>query len=323
MSNTWLKKGSPKRQRTGLVGSDSALEKAIVNQAEGGQIQFVPMDKIKFHPLNRQRQYDKEHTRALADNMASEGQLQPCIVRPDGDGFLMLGGHYRYLGHKELGSRVIKCFVKDVVESTDQRFSDLRSLLSDNLQKEMSFMDKADMARLLVADGWPVCAIASLPLMGREQYVKECLAVWDLPKRLQDVIAATPDIKAAYIRLLCSITPYGRVAVTNAVKILKRGGNTTDLEALYLRLQNKPDTEAEKKLRKNSKRVIFNLLDYQVGKVSKTHAGSKLELECSPEIIDKLAEYASNLLDSEKDKVASWCKRTALEKKEKIKKESD
>jgi len=90
------------------------------------------------------------------------------------------------------------------------------------------------------------------------------------------------------------------------------------LENLHLRLQNKVDTE-KKKLRKNSKRVIFSVLDYQVGKVSKTHTGSKLELECTPEIIDKLAEYASELLDSEKDKVASWCKRTALEKMEKIK----
>jgi len=318
MSGNWLKKRNSKRQHTGLVGSDSPLEKAMVNQASVSQIKLVPMDKIKFHPMNRQRRYDDDHILALADSIASEGPLQPCIVRPEGDEFLMLGGHYRYLAHKKLGSRSIECFVKDVVESTDQRFLDLRSLLSDNLQKEMSFMDKADMARLLVADDWPVCAISALPLMGTEQYVKECLAVWDLPKRLLDAITDIPDIKATYVRLLCLIAPYGRVAITGAVKILARGGNTTDLENLHLRLQNKVDTE-KKKLRKNSKRVIFSVLDYQVGKVSKTHTGSKLELECTPEIIDKLAEYASDLLDSEKDKVASWCKRTALEKMEKIK----
>jgi len=126
-----------------------------------------------------------------------------------------------------------------------------------------------------------------------------------------------PDIKASYIRILCLIVPFGRSAVTGAVKILERGGNSTDLENLYIRFQNKSEMQAKNKLRVNSKRVLFSLHNYQVGHIRKTHAGSKLELECSAEIIDKLAKYASQLLSSEKDKVESWCKRTALEKKEK------
>ena len=63
------------------------------------------MDRIRRD--SNVRDLAAEDVAALAGSIPLLGQITPVIVRPDGDGYLLVAGHKRYAALRELGHREI------------------------------------------------------------------------------------------------------------------------------------------------------------------------------------------------------------------------
>lgn len=76
---------------------------------------------------------DPEHIAELANSIASEGLLQPIVVRPleGGKGYELIAGERRWRAHQKLGLRTIAARVMDASDSSSAVIS-----LIENIQRQ-------------------------------------------------------------------------------------------------------------------------------------------------------------------------------------------
>jgi ParB-like chromosome segregation protein Spo0J len=74
--------------------------------AVGAGVEMIALDRIR-HDSNV-RDLAAEDVAALAGSIALLGQITPVIVRPGGDGYLLVAGHKRYAALRELRQSEIR-----------------------------------------------------------------------------------------------------------------------------------------------------------------------------------------------------------------------
>ena len=74
--------------------------------AVGAGVQMIALDRIRHD--NNVRDLAGEDVAALAGSIVLLGQITPVIVRPDGDGYLLVAGHQRYAALRQLGHSEIR-----------------------------------------------------------------------------------------------------------------------------------------------------------------------------------------------------------------------
>jgi ParB/RepB/Spo0J family partition protein len=74
------------------------------------QVRMIALEQIR-HDANV-RELASEDVDALAGSIALLGQITPAIVRPDGNGYLLVAGHKRYAALQQLGHTEIRAEVR-------------------------------------------------------------------------------------------------------------------------------------------------------------------------------------------------------------------
>jgi ParB/RepB/Spo0J family partition protein len=74
------------------------------------QVRMIALEQIR-HDANV-RKLAAENVDALAGSIALLGQITPAIVRPEGDGYLLVAGHKRYAALQQLGHSEIRAEVR-------------------------------------------------------------------------------------------------------------------------------------------------------------------------------------------------------------------
>ena len=72
----------------------------------GAGVQMIALERIRHD--NNVRDVAADDVAALAGSIALLGQITPVIVRPDGDGYLLVAGHKRYAALRHLGRTEIR-----------------------------------------------------------------------------------------------------------------------------------------------------------------------------------------------------------------------
>lgn len=62
-------------------------------------------------PVKRVRTIDPARVEAIAESMLEEGQKTPILVRPDGEGFVLVEGLHRLEAMKALGDTTIEGYL--------------------------------------------------------------------------------------------------------------------------------------------------------------------------------------------------------------------
>jgi sulfiredoxin len=62
-------------------------------------------------PVKRAKTVDPARVEAIAESMLEEGHTTPIMVRPDGDGFVLVEGLHRLEAKKALGETTIEVYV--------------------------------------------------------------------------------------------------------------------------------------------------------------------------------------------------------------------
>ena len=97
----------------------------------GNQLQQLPIEKVVPNPHQPRKVIDPEAVSELASSIASEGLLQPIVVRPVDNGYELIAGERRWRAHQHLGRSTV---LARVLEATDLSSASLS--LIENLQRE-------------------------------------------------------------------------------------------------------------------------------------------------------------------------------------------
>ena len=68
------------------------------------------IDRIRV-PVKRAKTLDPVRVNALAERMLEEGQTTPIMVRPDGDGYILVEGLHRLEARKALGETTVEGYL--------------------------------------------------------------------------------------------------------------------------------------------------------------------------------------------------------------------
>jgi len=112
------------------------------------QAKVIAIEHIRSNPNQPRKSSDSEALRELAESIRAFGLLQPIVVRPEGDDFLIVAGHRRYEACKLIGLKQIPCIVR---EAQDDEL--LEQSLVENIQREdINPIEEALCYRLLMEE---------------------------------------------------------------------------------------------------------------------------------------------------------------------------
>jgi len=97
-----------------------AYETELAQKAEssdsdlGEEIRELPVASIDPNPYQPRKDFDPERLEELAASIQRHGLLQPVVVIPHGDRWLLVAGERRLRAHKLIGAETIRAIVADV-----------------------------------------------------------------------------------------------------------------------------------------------------------------------------------------------------------------
>jgi len=102
-------------------------------EAQGAHVESLPVEQISPNPFQPRKHFDETALKELSQSIKEHGLLQPIVVIPKGDGYLLVAGERRLRAHKLAKIDTIKAIVADV-EIDDIRMRELA--LIENIQRE-------------------------------------------------------------------------------------------------------------------------------------------------------------------------------------------
>lgn len=95
------------------------------------EAKLIDIDKIKPNPQQPRKTFNEDALEELSNSIREKGLLQPIVVRPSGDEFIIVAGHRRCLACQMIGMEYIPSVVRDVTEQDALEHS-----LIENVQRE-------------------------------------------------------------------------------------------------------------------------------------------------------------------------------------------
>jgi ParB family chromosome partitioning protein len=99
----------------------------------GEEIRELPVEAIDPNPYQPRKDFDPERLAELGESIRRHGLLQPVVVIPHGDRWLLVAGERRLRAHKLIGEATIRAIVADV-DLDRLRMRELA--LVENIQRE-------------------------------------------------------------------------------------------------------------------------------------------------------------------------------------------
>ncbi len=159
-----------------LLGESSARSKEPVDLAADG-IREIEVARIRPNPNQPRSQFGEEGIAELAASIAERGVLQPILVRPDGDGFMIVAGERRWRAAQKAQIHTITAIIRDIGDAELAQVA-----LIENIQREdLNAIEEAEAYRQLVArHGHTQEGLARIVHKSRS-HVTNLLRLLDLP----------------------------------------------------------------------------------------------------------------------------------------------
>jgi ParB family chromosome partitioning protein len=174
---------------------------AAVATAPAGDIQRVPISRIRPNPYQPRREFDADELAELTASLKASGLLQPITVRRKGDAYELVTGERRLRAATNLGWTDIQAIVRDLDEQTM-----LVVALIENLQRtDLNAIEEARGYRRLI-DEFQLTQQQVADAVGKDRTtITNLLRVLSLPDEIQALVAAG-DLSAGHARALLPLS---------------------------------------------------------------------------------------------------------------------
>ena len=102
-------------------------------EAQGVHVEELPVAEISPNPFQPRKHFDETALKELSQSIKEHGLLQPIVVIPKEEGYLLIAGERRLRAHKLAKLETIKAIIADV-KIDDIRMRELA--LIENIQRE-------------------------------------------------------------------------------------------------------------------------------------------------------------------------------------------
>ncbi len=145
--------------------------------AEGG-VREIEVARIRPNPDQPRSQFGDEGIDELAASIAERGVLQPILVRPDGDGFMIVAGERRWRAAQKAQAHRIPAIVRELAPAEVAEVA-----LIENIQREdLNAIEEAEAYRQLIAHHGHTQEGLAKTVHKSRSHVANLLRLLDLPK---------------------------------------------------------------------------------------------------------------------------------------------
>src|SRR4051794_40746687 len=111
-----------------------------------GGVREIDIARIRPNPNQPRVQFDEESLDELADSIRQRGVLQPILLRPDGDDYMIIAGERRWRAAQRAQLHAIPAIVREIDESTTSEIA-----LIENIQRQdLNALEEAEGYRQLI-----------------------------------------------------------------------------------------------------------------------------------------------------------------------------
>lgn len=150
----------------------------VEGQAEARGVREIEIGRIHPNPSQPRVHFDEASLSELAESIAQRGVLQPILLRPDGDGYMIIAGERRWRAAQKAQLHAIPAIVRDIDDATTAELA-----LIENIQREdLNALEEAEAYRQLIrTHGHGQDEVARLVNKSRS-HVANLLRLLDLPE---------------------------------------------------------------------------------------------------------------------------------------------
>lgn len=202
----------------------------------------IRMDKIYPNPDQPRKDFDEESLQELSVSIKTHGLLQPILVKPDGDNYIIVAGERRFRAAQIIEMNQIPCIVQ---ECSEQEMAE-RALVENIQRSNLSPIEEGlAYARLMHEYNLTQEQIAERVGKGRTT-IANLLRVIQLPERILQFIR-NEKLSLGHAKVLLGIKD-SSLQVLLAEKASRENLSVRDLETLFNKMmdESKPVKVKEK-----------------------------------------------------------------------------
>ncbi len=219
-----------------------------VQESNNEEIIELELDQIKPNPYQPRDFFDVSKIDELAASIKEHGVIQPIIVKPVGNHYIIIAGERRYRASLKLGMKKIPAILR-----TYEKSKMIELALIENLQREnLSPIEEATAYVSMMKElGYNQTEVAAK--MGKSRsYITNMIGILNLPSEVLGLLKVG-KLSFGHARALSKLKDDDKIKEL-AYKIVTDELSVRDIEALA----KKYDKKNEVKTKRNSERVIYN-----------------------------------------------------------------
>jgi ParB/RepB/Spo0J family partition protein len=245
-----------------------------------GVVQLIALEQIR-HDSNI-REHDNADVEALAGSIELLGQITPAIVRPDGNGYVLVAGHKRYAALQRLGRSEIRAEIRSAEAEQSERAAE------NIVRTQLNPYEEARAVQAMLAQGLSQDGAAQA-LGWSKARVSARMRLLQLPARAQEMVGAGTIALSAIDPLLAigAVSP----PLLDAVITYLADGNAWVAE----RLAREPGWVLDSALRHGDRTVFAEHLSHlDTSQIAQLRLGKKTDalVEEATRLHKQLDRYA-------------------------------
>jgi ParB family chromosome partitioning protein len=261
-----LGEAAPARPAPALSAGEAA--------ASRGGVREIEVSRIRPNPNQPRVHFDEDALDELADSIRQRGVLQPILLRPDGEDFMIIAGERRWRAAQRARLHAIPAIVREIDESTTSEIA-----LIENIQRQdLNPLEEADgYKQLIQRHGHTQDEVGRIVHKSRS-HVANLLRLLDLPEFVRQSLLKG-DISMGHARAVATSEDPEELAR----EIIAKGLSVRQAEAKARRERSRPDPGSDigRASARNAARVVdgdLQVLERQLGdllglKVQVAHKG--------------------------------------------------
>lgn len=240
--------------------------------ASAGGVREIELARIKPNPGQPRVQFDEEALDELADSIRERGVLQPILLRPAGEDYLIIAGERRWRAAQRARLHSIPAIVREIDESTTAELA-----LIENIQRQdLNPIEEAEGYRQLIKQHGHTQDNVSRIVHKSRSHVANLLRLLNLPEFVRQSLMRG-DISMGHARAVATAPDPAELTR----QVIARGLSVRQAEEWARRERNpEPNSIARAAVRNGAKQSDPDLvaLERQLGdilglKVQVSHKG--------------------------------------------------
>jgi ParB family chromosome partitioning protein len=201
--------------------------------ASRGGVREIDVARIKPNPEQPRIQFDEDALDELADSIRERGVLQPILLRPNGDDYMIIAGERRWRAAQRARLHSIPAIVREIDESTTAELA-----LIENIQRQdLNALEEAEGYRQLINRHGHTQEDVGRIVHKSRSHVANLLRLLDLPESVRQSLLKG-DISMGHARAIASSE--NPEVLTR--EIIARGYSVRQAEERVRRERSRPGT---------------------------------------------------------------------------------